>query len=321
MYGRNRQSITNIEQELNNIFDKHPNSQINANGEPVVPADSLLDILRSFSELYDGQPLLSDEETAMLQALLAQNPGLEVTPQILLGFIAEKTKHSTPPRSPGANDSFEGNGHDGEDEYDHEEDQRGREDQRGSGHSRSLSNDSDGTSYYPGSRPSSRGPTTPSMKSPLDSDRRQRSRPLAVAPPSSWPKRPTPAGRRKSDAGNKSDSDVSSPQSIMKSFLTSPFRAEHQARGAEALQTTERRTQRRPLHHTETYHLLLVHHQTITPAHRHDLGRVRGTALDRILWTLGMDHRTTTIILSGHGPHLGMGITTSETWPICRTTP
>ncbi len=126
----------------------------------------------------------------MLQELLAQNPGLEVTPQILLGFIAEKTK-STPLE---------------------DTEERGREEHRldgGFGHSRSLSSDSDGASYYPGShsRPPSRGPMS-SVKSPLDSERRQRSTPLANAPPSSWAKRPTPAGRRKSDAGSRSDGEV-----------------------------------------------------------------------------------------------------------------
>ena len=127
----------------------------------------------------------------MLQELLAQNPGLEVTPQILLGFIAEKTKSTTPPQ----------------------DEERGREEHRRDvhyGHSRSLSSDSDGTSYHPGnqSRPPSRGPMTPSFKSPLDSERRQRSTPLSTAPPSSWTKRPTPAGRRKSDAGSRSDGEV-----------------------------------------------------------------------------------------------------------------
>jgi len=127
----------------------------------------------------------------MLQDLLAQNPGLEVTPQILLGFIAEKTKSNIP----------------------HDE-ERGREEHRrdaGYGPSRSLSSDSDGTSYYPGnrSRPPSREPMTPSTKSPLDSERRQRSTPLFTGPPSSWSKRPTPAGRRKSDAGSRSDGEVS----------------------------------------------------------------------------------------------------------------
>lgn len=122
----------------------------------------------------------------MLQELLAQNPGLEVTPQILLGFIAEKTK-STP-----LDDA----------------DERGREEHRPDGvfgHSRSLSSDSDGASYYPGnrSRPPSRGPMS-SLKSPLDSERRQRSTPLSTAP-SSWSKRPVRAGRRKSDAGSEGE--------------------------------------------------------------------------------------------------------------------
>ena len=123
----------------------------------------------------------------MLQELLAQNPGLEVTPQILLGFIAEKTKSTSPT---------------------HDE-ERGREERRGYEHSRSLSSDSDGISLYPGnqSRPPSRGPLTPT-KSPLDSERRQRSTPLSTVPPSSWTKRPTPFGRRKSDAGSRSDGEV-----------------------------------------------------------------------------------------------------------------
>ena len=192
IHGRNRQSIANIEEELNDIFDKHPKSQINANGDPVIPAENLLDVLQSFSELYNGQPLLSNDETEMLQQLLAQNPGLEVTPQILLGFIAEKTK-SAPTLE--------------------EDEQRGREEHRREtnyGHARSYSSDSDGASYHAGnhSRPPSREPMTPSIKSPLDSERRQRSTPLSTAPPSSWSKRPTPAGRRKSDAGSRSDGEV-----------------------------------------------------------------------------------------------------------------
>ena len=128
----------------------------------------------------------------MLQKLLLANPGLEVTPQILLQFIAEKTK-SSPPRSPGYEEE--------DDEYD------------GFRHKRTTSNDSDGTSYQPGShsRPPSRGPMTPGAKSPLDSERRQRSTPLVANPPSSWSKRPTPHNRRKSDAGSRSDNEGGTP--------------------------------------------------------------------------------------------------------------
>jgi hypothetical protein len=135
---------------------------------------------------------LSPEEVTMLQALLDSNPGLEVTPPMLLQFIAQKTKAS-PPRSPTEGKSSE-------------DESRG-----GRGHSKSSSNESNGSAYYQGSqsRPPSRGPMTPSaVKSPLDSERRQRSTPLHTAPPSTWGKRPLPAGRRKSDAGSRSDSEV-----------------------------------------------------------------------------------------------------------------
>jgi len=138
----------------------------------------------------------------MLKALLASNPGLEVTPQILLGFIAEKTKHS-PPRSPQSDQEVELPG-------------RGRTEDRDAHdeHARSSSNDSNGTSVHrtPGSRPSSRGPpqtpTSAQGSSPFDTSRRQRSTPLGNNAPSSWTKRPAPAHRRKSDAGSRSDSEV-----------------------------------------------------------------------------------------------------------------
>jgi hypothetical protein len=126
---------------------------------------------------------MSGEEVAMFEALLKNNPGLEVTPQIILNFIEEKTKIH-PPQCPGNSD---------DDTAAHK------------GHSRSSSiesNDVDSSI-----RPPSRGPQTPApIKSPLDSQRRQRSTPLAA--PSSWStKRPIPS-RRKSDAGSRSDSDV-----------------------------------------------------------------------------------------------------------------
>ena len=129
---------------------------------------------------------MSGEEVAMFEALLKNNPGLEVTPQIILNFIEEKAKIH-PPRSPGNSD---------DDTAAHQ------------GHSRSSSVDSNDMFHLDSSiSPLSRGPQTPApIKSPLDSQRRQRSTPLAA--PSSWStKRPVPS-RRKSDAGSRSDSDV-----------------------------------------------------------------------------------------------------------------
>ncbi|RXW20634.1 hypothetical protein EST38_g5243 [Candolleomyces aberdarensis] len=192
-YGRNRQSIADIEESLYSIFDSHPKSHPNPDGEPVIPADALVDVLKSFSNAFNGVPLLSDEEQSMLEELLRNNSGLEVSPGILLQFIAQKTAASpSPPDSPPT---------DGMQLPD-----RGRSDDRDMDHSRSPSTDSN-NAY---SRPPSRGPpqTPGSGKSPFDAERRQRSTPLTAAgPPSSWSKRPTPARRRKSDAGSRSDSE------------------------------------------------------------------------------------------------------------------
>lgn len=157
-------------------------------------------MFKAFSDVYNGVQLMNDDETSMLKHLIKSNPGLEVTPTILLGFIAEKTKHS-PPRSPSTDEDNELPG-------------RGRSNDREDEQHRSSSSDSNGTSAFhsSGSRRSSRGPpqTPTSAKSPFDTERRQRSTPLGNNAPSSWAKRPAPAHRRKSDAGSRSDSDVRS---------------------------------------------------------------------------------------------------------------
>ena len=155
---------------------------MNDTGETVIPADALVDIFSSLSDSLSDEPLMSGEEVAMFEALLKNNPGLEVTPQIILNFIEEKAKIY--PRSPGNSD---------DDTAAHK------------GRSRTSSIDSNDVDSN--IRPPSRGPQTPApIKSPLDSQRRQRSTPLAA--PSSWStKRPVPS-RRKSDAGSRSDSDV-----------------------------------------------------------------------------------------------------------------
>ncbi|KAF8627304.1 hypothetical protein AX15_004444 [Amanita polypyramis BW_CC] len=139
---------------------------------------------------------MSSEEMDMLKALLASNPGLEVTPRILLDFIAEKTRHALP-RSPSHDNAA-----------DHQDMERPQDDPLSDESSGSLS-----VSAGSHSRPPSRaGGLTKS--SPFDTERRQRSQPLTTAP-SSWNnRRPLPAGRRKSiDADSRSDSD---------SLITSP---------------------------------------------------------------------------------------------------
>ncbi|EGO24332.1 hypothetical protein SERLADRAFT_361453 [Serpula lacrymans var. lacrymans S7.9] len=224
-YGRSRQSIADIEQELYEIFNSHPNSRPNEAGEPVIPADALVDIFRSFSDIYNGVELLTDDETGMLKALLASNPGLEVTPQTLLAFIAEKTKHSprdSPDGSPQEDDTILPD--------------RGRMLDRDEDnvYSRSSSRDSRssaGTSVYIDipSRPPSVPPKTPTSRtgpSPFDTSRRQRSTPLNNAP-SSWTKKPAPAHRRKSidgSAGRASSDSESSFSSSPTTFGRTPGR-------------------------------------------------------------------------------------------------
>ncbi|KAJ7679250.1 hypothetical protein DFH06DRAFT_1278902 [Mycena polygramma] len=195
-YGRNRESIADIELELHNLFIEHPDATIAEDGNPVIPGDALVDVFRSFADLYNGMELLTPDEMAMLKQLIASNPGMQVTPQVALAFIAQKTKHS-PPQSPPMD----------EQELDLP---RGREQDRADDESNSRSSSSDSTGTHRNqSRPPSRGaPHTPkNSASPFDTSRRQRSTPLGKeAAPSSWAKRP-PHHRRKSDAGSRSDSE------------------------------------------------------------------------------------------------------------------
>ncbi|KAI0359798.1 hypothetical protein OH77DRAFT_1419125 [Trametes cingulata] len=212
-YGRNRQSFADLEQEINEIFQDHPQSHLNDNNEPVIPGDALVDVLRTFSSNHNAVELMTPEEEEQLTSLIASNPGLQVTPQVLLQFIAMQTTLSprnSPQESPPSNqNAFADRGRSEERDYD-------------GMNSRSSSRDSVGT-YY---RPSSRNSTVPSTprESPFDTGRRQRTTPLGPNAPSSWTRRPPPS-RRKSDAGHSralSDSEsVSSPPS---SYARTPGR-------------------------------------------------------------------------------------------------
>ncbi|KAF9223815.1 hypothetical protein BS17DRAFT_753885 [Gyrodon lividus] len=231
-HGRNRDSMNDIEQELIQVFSLHPLSRLNQADEPTIPADALPDVIREFSELYSDVDLFTDSEMEMLRALLASNPGIEVTPQVLLQFIAERTKHS-PRESPGKNQQSQQqlphhsnqSPDDSPQEEDEEEDvtfpnDRGRTFARETSSSRSSSRSSAGTSRVP-SRPPSVPPKTPVNAPPssaFDASRRQRSTPLNGTAPSSWAKRPAPASRRKSVDGGSS----SRPSSDTESSATSP---------------------------------------------------------------------------------------------------
>ncbi|KAG1750268.1 hypothetical protein EDB19DRAFT_1679420 [Suillus lakei] len=209
-FGRNRQSVTDIEQELYDIFNRYPDSREIQSGEPAIPADALPDVLSAFSDSYNGVDLLDDREMGALKKILASSPGIEVTPQILLQFVAERTRHS--PRDSPNNSPLE--------EDVTLPDDRGRNPfSRSTNHSRSSSRGSVGTSRVP-SRPPSVPPRTPntSTSSAFDTSRRQRTTPLDAQPPSSWSKRPAPASRRKSIDGG-SQSALSDSES---SFSSSP---------------------------------------------------------------------------------------------------
>ncbi|KAJ7157627.1 hypothetical protein C8R43DRAFT_1065003 [Mycena crocata] len=198
-YGRNRESVADIELELHNLFIEHPDATIADDGNPVIPGDALVDVFRSFAELYNGMELLAPDEMQMLKELIASNPGMQVTPQVAIAFIAQKTKQSPPQSPPMDEDELLPRGREQERDYDDDSNER------------SSSSDSVGT-HRNQSRPPSRGPQTPvSAASPFDNSRRQRSTPLGASAgaPSSWAKRP-PHHRRKSDAGSRSDSEQAS---------------------------------------------------------------------------------------------------------------
>lgn len=195
----NRDSVADLEDELYDIFDNHHAARQTDNGEPAIPASALVDIIRVFGENHDGMQLLSDDEEGKLQELVQDNPGLEVTPSILLGFLAALTSKSKEAMSPSA---------DGDSSVMEVEREL-------------LGDESISANGRPGSRSSSRGPRTPGVlpprsalvpDSPFNSGRRQRTAPLAHAAPSSWRKNKNTHGRRRSDAGSygrsMSDNDV-----------------------------------------------------------------------------------------------------------------
>ena len=210
LYGRNRHSISDIESDLHHLIANHPRSHLNDDGEPVVPAEALVDILTSYRNAHDNVELLSKEEETMFLEFIEASPGLQATTKVLVEFIAFRTASGDKvPES--ALSSDEGS------ESDSPHRGRRRSDVVHKSTSRSSSPDSIGPSVHrPPSRPPSVGPPippkTPNLRdSVFDASKRQRSTPLVNNAPSSWSKRPAPASRRKSDAGRGlSDSEVSS---------------------------------------------------------------------------------------------------------------
>lgn len=211
---RHSQSPAALERDIFDLFRAHPKASLNDANEPVIPGDALVDILRTFSaNRPDSLELMTKDEEEQLVQLIDSNPGLEVTPQVLLQFIAQRaalSPETSQAQQPPAqvHEVVLGRGRPGEKtEYVY--------------YNRSRSSSIDATAasvYRPHSRPPSRGPPVPpktpsssasSRDSPFDVSTRQRTTPLAA--PSSWTRRPPPA-RRRSDAGSHSlpgsDSEV-----------------------------------------------------------------------------------------------------------------
>lgn len=206
-YGRNRESLVGLTEQLDEIFRSQPTVKKTADGTLILPIGSMREVLRI---LFDqaGLAQLSDEDEASLDKIASADPGLELTPAALLEFVAtltanvsqeRKASHFPRKSSPTNNAYILG--------------ARGRGyDRDGSGDSRSSSSDSldrrhhddpEETRHY--GRPS---------PSPFDV-RTRTGRRSGIEPPSSWSaRRPVPASRRrKSDAGSnygESDNEVSS---------------------------------------------------------------------------------------------------------------
>lgn len=215
MFGHSRESIYDLEQQLRQIFQDHPQAyylseEDQENGDAVVPTNALLSVLETFSEMHDVE-LLEPDDQKTLQSLVQGMDGQHIGPDFLITFLAKATgtagetaitssdadagageeQTATPsassPKSP--DEVFS-------DQADDEDDLRGRlHDAAPSEHSRHSSRDSVVTSYKV-------PPETPRPPSVLDV--RTRSTPLgSTAPPTSWTPRPLPAARRrKSSTGS-----------------------------------------------------------------------------------------------------------------------
>ncbi|KAJ8518667.1 hypothetical protein ONZ45_g4284 [Pleurotus djamor] len=91
---------SDIEEQLYTVFSQNPRVYYRADSDvPYVPADELHNIIPAFSEAY-GVELLSEEEYSHLKSITADNPGLDVDPQMLARLIAERAPKSDSPSRP-----------------------------------------------------------------------------------------------------------------------------------------------------------------------------------------------------------------------------
>ncbi|KAG9093109.1 hypothetical protein FRC06_011669 [Ceratobasidium sp. 370] len=213
-YGRNRDSLADIEERLAEVFEAISPAATNEAGAPVIPASELPTILAEYSKRHNAQ-LLSSEGELQLRAMLDANPGVELTPALTISLVAGLTKtvssDNPSPLPPKDDPKDSRSDSSGASSPDTELRARGE----GSPHqppplSRTSSNSSFQASGAPAT-PLSSGRITSS--SPFDSTARRRSTPLSAAAPSAWTRKPLPASRRrKSDAGSSSPAIARKPR-------------------------------------------------------------------------------------------------------------
>src|SRR5258708_16733802 len=92
-FGRHRQSIVDIEQELRDIFCGHPQCSDNSQGVASLPARCLPDIFDTYQEEY-GVELLTKDELATFMQIVDGSPDLEATLDIILQLVAMCTSSS-----------------------------------------------------------------------------------------------------------------------------------------------------------------------------------------------------------------------------------
>lgn len=201
-YGRNRDSVAELQCRLKDLFSSQPGCQ-EADGEVTIPIQQVGHVLRIFLSENDLDPL-SPQHEVQIQVLVDSQPSIRLTPahlfDTLLALTSSKAQEEPPPLPPK--------------DLSPDEDEentiyyRGRPGSSSRQHSRSSSSDSVTTAQRRSDEPLrwSGGPETPN--SPFENKNRQRSQ--RIEPPSSWTggKRPAPASkRRRSDAGSAHGSD------------------------------------------------------------------------------------------------------------------
>ncbi|KAG9124068.1 hypothetical protein FRC07_012979 [Ceratobasidium sp. 392] len=226
-YGRNRDSIADIEERLSEIFETISSTATNEEGVPVIPASELPTILAEYSKRH-GARLLSADGEVQLRSMLDANPDAQLTPALTISLVAGLTKSASDdnPAPLSSKDDPSDPRSDSSGVSSPDTNLRGRGE--GTPHrppplSRTSSNSSFHATNAPAT-PLSSGRMTSS--SPFDSTARRRSTPLSTGAPSAWTRKPLPASRRrKSDAGSNNGNKSGSENENSPAVVRNPRRA------------------------------------------------------------------------------------------------